>query len=79
MSGKVWEKLDKFYIVLAVVLTLMAVMVIVAFKTIFSSFLNAGEITSKDTQISTEINKESLDEAYNWATNKSSVSLQIRE
>lgn len=79
MSGKAWEKIDKFYLVLAVVLTLMAVMVIVAFRTVFSTYLNASEITSKDTQISMDIDNKSLDEAYNWVTNRPSVSLQIRE
>ena len=79
MSGKAWEKLDKFYLILAVVLTLMAVMVIVAFRTIFSAYLYSNEINSKDTQMSTDIDKASLEEAYNWIMSRSSVSLQIRE
>lgn len=79
MLMKAWEKLDKFYLVLGIVLTLMSVMVIAAFRTIFSAYLYAGEITSENTQISAEIQKESLDEAYSWATNKTAFSLQIRD
>ncbi len=79
MLEKTWEKLDKFVLILAVVLTLMAVVVIVAFRGIFSAYLDANEINNKDTKVDTEIEKEQLEEAYLWATNKTSVSLQIRD
>jgi hypothetical protein len=79
MLERAWEKLDKFYLILAVVLTLMAVMVIVAFRGIFSAYLGASDISSKDTQISKEIDQDSLEEAYAWISNKTSVSLEIRD
>ena len=77
MLDRIWEKIDKFYFVFAVVLILMAVMVIVAFKGIFSAYLNAYEISSKDIQADTEVNKDSLEEAHFWVTEKSAVPLQL--
>lgn len=79
MLEKVWDKLDKFYVVLAIVLTLMAVMLVVAFRGIFSAYLSAFEISEKDIGVNVKINKEALDEVYTWSTTKKSVSLQIRD
>lgn len=79
MLERVWDKLDKFYLILAVVLSLMAVMLVVAFRGIFSAYLNAYEINQKDMQVDVKVEKEPLEEVYKWVTNKESLPLQIRE
>jgi hypothetical protein len=78
MLEKVWDKLDKFYIVLAVVLMLMAIMIVVTFRGIFSAYLSAYEISDKDTGVNARIKKEALDEAYVWLTTKKATPLLIR-
>jgi uncharacterized ion transporter superfamily protein YfcC len=79
MLEKVWGKIDKFYLVLFVVMTLSAVLVIVVFKGVFSSYLNAYEINQKDLQVDAKIQKESLEEAYNWFSNKQTIHLKVRD
>ncbi len=79
MLRKNWEKIDSFYVIFAFVMVLMTGLIIIAFKVIFSAYLGASEISSKDTQVSAEIKKDVLEEAYNWARQKESVSLEIRE
>lgn len=78
MLKKAWEKLDKFYLILAIVLSVMAVMLVVAFRSMFSAYLNAFEIDEKDVQVDAKVDKESLEEVYVWTMNKNTVSLQIR-
>ncbi len=77
MLDRIFEKIDKFYFVFIVVLTLMAVMIIVAFRGIFSAYLDAYEISQKDIQADMEIKKDSLEEAYLWVTEKSTVPLKL--
>ena len=61
-----WEKIDKFYIVLAIVLIAMAVILIFAVKGIFSSYLTAYEIDYSSISSELRIDKDKLDEAYRW-------------
>lgn len=79
MLERAWEKLDKFYLILGLVLTLMAVMVIVAFRGIFTAYLDASDIKQRDIQVDVRVERESLDEAFAWTQNKISVPLQIRD
>ena len=79
MLKKAWEKLDRFYLILAIVLTLMAVLLVVTFRGIFSAFLNVYEIDQKDINVDVKVQKETLDEAYVWVTEKESIPLQIRD
>ncbi len=79
MLERAWDKIDKFYLVLATVLTLMAIMLVVAFRGIFSAYLNVYEIDQKDIQADAKVQKESLEEVYLWTINKESLPLQIRD
>lgn len=79
MLKKAWEKLDRFYLILAIVLTLMAVLLVVTFRGIFSAYLNVYEIDQKDINVDVKVQKESLDEAYVWVTEKEGIPLQIRD
>lgn len=60
------EKIDKFYIVLALILVSMAVLLIFAIKGIFSSYLTAYEIDYSTISSELRIDKDKLDEAYTW-------------
>lgn len=72
------EKIDKFLVTLVVILILMAVLLIFTFRGIFSSFLSAYEIS--DSEVSTEykIDKDKLNEAYDWVYQKEVISLEFR-
>lgn len=78
MLEKVWDKIDKFYFVLAIVLGVLATMIVVAFRGIFSAYLSAYEISEKDVGIGAKIEKEKLEEAYTWLTTKETIPLKIR-
>lgn len=70
-----WGKLDKFFLVLIVILTVMSVLVIMSFKTVFSAYISAYEIDQSALEAGLKINKESLDESYNWVFYKGSTPL----
>ncbi len=79
MLEKIWDKIDKFFLAFAIALVVMSVMLVVAFRGIFSAYLTAYEIDQKDIQVNTRIDEDSLEEAYFWAINKSSLPLQVRD
>ena len=79
MLEKAWEKIDKFYLLLSIILILLGIMLVVAFRGIFSAYLNAYEIDQKDIQVGQRIEKDSLEEAYTWLTDKKTLTLQIRD
>jgi hypothetical protein len=75
-----WEKIDKFYITLVIVLMIMAALVIFTFRGVFSSFLTAFELSteelgSKDLKVDTV----KLDEAYDSVYKKPVIPLKIKE
>lgn len=74
-----WEKIDKFYLVLAVVLILMALLVIMAFRSVFSAYLTAYEVDQTQLETELRVNRDKLEEAYTWAFNKEAVPLEVRE
>ena len=71
-------KIDKFYIVLAIILALMAVLVIFTFRTVFSAYNTASELSEGDVAVNLRIDKGELEKARGWLENKESVSLEIR-
>ncbi|OGM25128.1 hypothetical protein A2962_02390 [Candidatus Woesebacteria bacterium RIFCSPLOWO2_01_FULL_39_61] len=77
MSSIDWGKLDKFYLVLTLVLVLMSVLVIMSFRTVFSSYITAYEIDQSALESGSKINKDKLDEAYSWVFNRQSTPLVI--
>jgi hypothetical protein len=72
------EKIDKFYVILAVVLVLMAVMVIFSFKGLFSAFLTAYDFDQKSIGQEVRLDSDELDEVYAWIYNKQVDDLLIR-
>ena len=73
-----WDKIDKFYIVLMVTLTLLSVMVILTFKGLFSAYITAYEIDQKELSGDVRIDKEKLEEAYSWVFTKETLPLEVR-
>lgn len=65
-----WAKTDKFYIAFIVVLILLSVLLIVTFKSIFSAYISAYEVSPSDISNSAKIDTKSLDEAYDWVVKK---------
>lgn len=74
-----WEKIDKFYIVLSLVLILMAILIIFSFRGVFTAFIKAYELDQKAISSDTKIEKEKLDEVSKWLFNKESVPLEITQ
>ena len=73
-----WEKVDKFYIVLMVTLTLLSVMVILTFRGLFSAYITAYEIDQREISGDVRIDKEKLEEAYSWVFTKETLPLEIK-
>jgi uncharacterized ion transporter superfamily protein YfcC len=79
MLERAWEKLDKFYLVLAIVLTLMAILLIITFRGVFSAYQYAYEIDQNKVQADDKVDKDLLEEAYLWTMNKTNIPLQVRD
>ena len=69
-------KIDKFVVVLTAILIIMATVVTFAFKGIFSAYLTAYEI-SQSINSDLKIEKEKLEQAYEWAFSEETVPLQM--
>jgi len=74
-----WEKIDKFYIILAVVLVLMAVMVIFSFRGVFGAFLTAYDFDQNEIGQEAMLDEDKIEEAYNFVFDKNPVSLAVRD
>lgn len=73
-----WAKIDKFYIVLFVILAAMAAVVIFTGRSIFTSFITAYEVEPDALSTKLRIDTGKLNDAYSWVNNKQSVSLEVR-
>ncbi|OGM22347.1 hypothetical protein A2863_02065 [Candidatus Woesebacteria bacterium RIFCSPHIGHO2_01_FULL_38_9b] len=73
-----WEKIDKFYLVLVAILILMAALVIITFKSVFSAYLVAYELKQSDLESSVNVNEEKLDEAHKYGFQKQTIPLEVR-
>ena len=65
-----WEKIDKFYLILTLVLIAMSVLLIFSFRGVFSLFLTSNEFNPEALAPPTRVNREKLQEASNWAFQK---------
>ena len=70
-----WEKIDKFYIFFSLVLVVMAVVVIFTFNGIFSAFNKAYEIDQTSVESELRVNKDNLEDAYQWTFERTDVPL----
>ena len=70
-----WSKIDKFYVVFAAVMVVMSVVVIVTFKTVFSSIISGTETGDVDVAKELQVNKKQLDNVYEFVLNKEDISL----
>lgn len=77
MSETSFQKIDKYYLALVLVLIVMAVMLVFSFRGVFSAFLNATNVNSLTSKGLVRINQTELDTAYNWAFNKNSRRLEV--
>lgn len=71
-------KIDKFYIFFLAIMSLLAVMLVFTFKTLFSSFIIAYEVDQTEKAKETRIDKERLDKAYQFAFEKKDINLELR-
>jgi uncharacterized protein (UPF0333 family) len=75
-----FKKLNKFSASLLFLLLFLAILLIVTFRGIFSAISTSKEVDQEflDTQ-APRIDKENLDKAYDWVTNKKVTTLDLRE
>lgn len=73
-----WEKIDKFYLVFVFIMIVMAFIIIVSFRGVFNAYSIAQSINESG-EGDLLINKENLNEAYNWTKNKETLPLEVRE
>lgn len=78
MSMKAWQKIDRFFPILAVVLAIMAVLLIFTFRSIFSTLTTAHEVDLKIPDSELRIDKDRLNEAHKVVYEKEIVPLEIR-
>ena len=79
MSPMKWVKIDKFYFVFFVIMAGLAVVVIMTFKTVFSSMIIAFDVESYDLNAELRIDKDRLNTAHDFAYSKLPVSLEMRD
>jgi hypothetical protein len=78
MLTKVWRKIDRFYLILAMVLLVLAAPVIYTAQGIFSGFIIAFEIDpTLDAEL--RINKQKLDKAVRAVYDKNVPDFEISE
>ena len=70
------ESVDKFFIILTLVLIAMSVLLVFSFRGVFSLFLTAYEFDTESLSPPIRVNKENLAEAHNWVHNKEVVVLE---
>lgn len=76
MSETSSQKIDKYYLVLGVVLVLMSVLLVFSFKGVFSAFLTAGSFNPANVGAQTRVDQTILNEAYEWSFNKNPQELK---
>jgi hypothetical protein len=69
------EKVDKFYLVLTVILVLMSTLLIFSVRGVISMFLVSREIDSNSIGPDIRVEKEKLNEAYDFVFNRNIVKL----
>lgn len=75
---KIWEKIDKFYLLYSSVLVVMACITIYTFRVIFQSAIEMNAVGEEEKQESTRVNQTMLDEAYNFIFEKNPTKLQVK-
>ena len=65
-----WAKIDKFYPILFAVMSVLAVLFVLTFRSIFSAFQTAYEIGQDVSEAEARIDKARLDESYDFVFNK---------
>lgn len=68
-----WSKIDKFYLFFSGLLIVLAVVLIVTFRMVFSSFLTAYDTTEKSGAGQVVINEDDVEEAYQFAYDDESM------
>ncbi len=72
-------KIDKFYFAFFVIMVVLTGVVIMTFKTIFSSMIVAFNVENYDLNAELKIDKDRLNTTYDIVYNKAPVSLEIKD
>ncbi len=65
-----WAKIDKFYLVFILIMVVMGAVVIFTLKTLFSSVISAYDINSSSAGSNLTVDKDKLNEAYDYVLPK---------
>ena len=72
-----WDKVDKFYLTLIIVLICMSFLLVVSFRGVFTLFISSYEVDTQKTDTTAYVQKEKLDSAYNWVFADKFVKLDV--
>ena len=75
MSAKILAAIDRFYLILTVVLIILSILIIYSFKEIFSLLNTANGIDESAVGVSIKLDKASLDQAYTQLYEKKIIPL----
>ncbi len=75
---KIWEKIDKFYLLYTLVLLVMAFITIHTFRVIFGSLIDMNVVVTDSSIENTRINQSLLNEAYESIFNKKPTKLLLK-
>jgi len=70
-----FEKVDKFYLILTILLILMSALFVFSVRGVISMFLMSREIGPNSISPEIKVEKEKLNEAYDFVFNKSIVKM----
>lgn len=76
---KVWEKIDRFYPILIVVLIMLSALVVFVVRGIFTSIITSFDVQQEEGKSVVRVDKSKLDSAYSAAFNKEVVRLNISQ
>lgn len=76
--NKIFDRVDKFYVILALVLLIMTILFVFAIKGSLTLFLSSNEFDPTLLPPDVQVDKVKLEEAYNFAFGKETVRLEVR-
>jgi len=78
MSMKALPKIDKFYLIFAVTMILMAMFVIFTFKAIFSAISTSSDVETKVSEAELRVDNNKLNQALDSYEKRRIVPLEVR-
>ena len=73
------DKVDKIYVSFVVLLISMAILVTFSFRGVFSLFVTSADINSNSQEVGAKVEKDRLEDVYNWVYHKEATHLEVKD